>query len=150
MQHAHDHFERGFLGKFRVRVDRNAAAIVDDGEEAVGGKLHLDEARMARQRLVHGVVDHLGEEMVQRLLVGAADIHAGAPAHRLEPLQHLDVMRGIVALGRPVRSAARALGRTLGGARSRGGRRRRGLGEQIGTAGGLSLRGFRHIYRCVE
>ena len=41
--------------------------------------------------LVHGVVEHLGEEVVQSLLVGAADIHAGTPAHRLEPLEHLDV-----------------------------------------------------------
>ena len=46
---------------------------------------------VAGERLVHRVVDHLGEEMMQRLLVGAADIHAGPAAHRLEPLQHLDV-----------------------------------------------------------
>jgi hypothetical protein len=32
---------------------------------------------------------------MQRLLVGAADIHSGAPAHRLEPLQHLDVARRV-------------------------------------------------------
>ena len=51
-------------------------------------------------RLVHGVVEHLGEEVMQRLLVGAADIHAGAPAHRLEPLEHLDVGCGIGVVGR--------------------------------------------------
>ena len=50
---------------------------------------------MARDRLVHGVVEHLGEEVMHGLLVGAADIHAGAPAHRLEPLQHLDVGGGV-------------------------------------------------------
>ena len=58
-------------------------------------ELDLDEGRMAGQRLVHGVVDHLGEQVVQRLLVGAADIHAGPPAHRLQPLQHLDVLGGV-------------------------------------------------------
>ena len=58
---------------------------------------------LARHRLVHGVVQHLGEEMMHRLLVGAADIHAGAPAHGLQPLQHLDVGGGIgvLAAARP-------------------------------------------------
>ena len=45
------------------------------------------------------VVDDLGEQMVQRLLVGAADIHAGAAANRLETFQHLDVARGIAGFG---------------------------------------------------
>ena len=36
----------------------------------------------------------------RRLLVGAADIHAGPPAHRLEPLEHLDVGGGIGIVGR--------------------------------------------------
>ena len=75
-----------------MRIDRDAAAVVGDGDEAVGVELDLDEGGMAGHRLVHGVVDHLGEEVVQRLLVGAADIHAGPAAHRLEPLQHLDVL----------------------------------------------------------
>ena len=74
-----------------MRVDRDAAAVVGDGEEAVGLDLDLDEMGVAGERLVHGVVDHLGEQVMQRLLVGAADIHAGPPAHRLEPFQHLDV-----------------------------------------------------------
>ena len=53
---------------------------------------------VAGDRLVHGVVEHLGEEVMQGLLVGAADIHAGAPAHRLQPFQHLDVGSGIAFL----------------------------------------------------
>ena len=66
--------------------------------KAVGVKLDLDERGVALQRLVHGVVDHLGEQVVQRLLVGAADVHAGAPPHRLEPFQHLDVLGGVALL----------------------------------------------------
>ena len=54
-------------------------------------ELDLDEGGVAGDRLVHRIVDHLGEEMMQRLLVGAADIHARAPADRLQPLEHLDV-----------------------------------------------------------
>ncbi len=60
-------------------------------------KSHLDAGGMARHRLVHRIVDDLGEQVVQRLLVGAADIHAGAAAHRLEAFEHLDVGSRAVA-----------------------------------------------------
>ena len=99
MQRAHDDFERRFLRKFRMRIDRDAAAVVGDGQKAVGAQFHLDEGGVARQRLVHGIVDDFGEQMMQRLFVGAADIHAGPAAHRLEPFEHLDVGRGIGVLG---------------------------------------------------
>ena len=99
MERAHDHFERRLLREFRMRIDRDAAAVVDDGEEAVGGEFDLDEGRVPRQRLVHAVVDHLREKVMQRLLVGAADIHAGPAADGLETFQNLDVTRGVIALG---------------------------------------------------
>ncbi len=54
---------------------------------------------MSRQRLVHGVVDDFGKQMMQRLLVGAADIHAGPAAHRLEAFEHLDIPGGIAGFG---------------------------------------------------
>ena len=97
-----------FLREFRVRIDRDAAAVVGHGQPAVRLELDLDEVGVAGDRLVHGVVDHLGEEVVQRLLVGAADIHAGAAAHRLQPLQHLDVGRVVAALLRQQPWRARA------------------------------------------
>ena len=81
-----------------MRIDRDAAAVVGDGEEAVVLELDLDPVRVAGQRLVHRIVDDLGEEVMQRLLVGAADIHAGPAPHRLQPLQNLDVVRGVVVL----------------------------------------------------
>ena len=90
-------------------VDRNAAAIVGHGEEAVGLERDTDVVGVALDRLVHGVVEHLGEEVMHRLLVGAADIHAGSPAHRLEPLQHLDVGGGVGLLGAAKGFAARGL-----------------------------------------
>ena len=62
-------------------------------------KFHLDEGGVPGQRLVHGVVDDFGEQMMQRLFVGAADIHAGAAAHRLQAFQHLDVGRGVAGFG---------------------------------------------------
>jgi hypothetical protein len=66
-----------------MRVYGDAAAVIGHGEEAVGLEIDLDTGRVACHRLVHGVVEHLSEEVVHPLLVGAADIHAGAPAHRL-------------------------------------------------------------------
>ena len=105
MQRRHDDFERRLAGEFRVRIDRDAAAVVVHGERAVLEKFDLDEAGMAGDGLVHRVVDHLGEEMVQRALVGAADIHAGPAAHRLQPFEHLD--RGRVVAGLGQRAVAR-------------------------------------------
>ena len=94
-----------------MRVDRNAAAVVGDGQESVGLEFDIDEVRVSGQRLVHGVVDDFGEQMMQRLLVGAADIHAGPAAHRLEAFEHLDVAGGVAGFG------AGGAGATLSGAR---------------------------------
>ena len=90
VQGAEDHLERRFVGKLRVRVDRDAAAVVADGDRVIGVQLHLDPVGMARDSLVHRVVEHLGHHMVQRALIGAADIHAGTFADGLQPLQHFD------------------------------------------------------------
>ena len=99
MQRAHDDFQRGFFRKLRVRIDRNAAAVIGNGEEAVGAEFDFDEGGVSRQGLVHGIVDDFGEQMMQRLFVGAPDIHAGPAAHRLEALEHLDVGGGVAGLG---------------------------------------------------
>ncbi len=150
VQRAHDHFERGFVLELRMRVDRNAAAIVGDADEAVRLHLDFDPAGMAGERLVHGIVDHLGEQVMQRLLVGAADIHAGAAAHRLEPLQHLDMLGGVAGL-RACRAcrlggAARGLAGSAGGGLARGRfRRPGGQVEQVGLFRRFFLgRGFGH------
>ena len=92
-----------------MRIDRDAAAVVGDGQKSVGAQFHLDERGMPGQGLVHGVVDDFGEQVMQRLFVGAADIHAGAAAYRLQSFQHLDVGCGIAGLGagRPRRGLRR-------------------------------------------
>ena len=130
VQRAHDDFERGLVLELWMRIDRNAAPVIGDGDKAVGLHLDFDPVGVTGERLVHGIVDHLGEQVMQCLLVGAADIHAGAPAHRLKPLQHLDVLGGVAGLagGRPRRR--RVPCRTAGRGPGRG-----DTGEQIGTAG---------------
>ena len=96
VERGEDHLERRFGGKFGVRIDRDAATVVADRDRAVGAVLDLDAAGMAGNRLVHGIVEGLGDEMMQRPLVGSADEHAGALAHRLETLEDLDMGCGII------------------------------------------------------
>ena len=94
----HDDLERGLARIFGVRVDRNAAAVVEDGQSVAGLERDLDAAGVAGDRLVHRIVDDLGREVVERAGVGAADVHARAAADGLQALQDLD--RGsVVAFG---------------------------------------------------
>ena len=82
---------------FGYGPDRDAAAVVRDGQKSVRRKLDLDPRRVTGDGLVHRVIDHLGEEVVHRLLVGAADVHAGAAADGLEAFEHFDVMLAVAA-----------------------------------------------------
>ena len=75
-----------------VGVDRDAAAVVLDGQAAVGVETDLDDLGVAGDGLVHGVVEDFGEQVVQGALVGAADVHAGTLAHRFEAFEDLDVL----------------------------------------------------------
>ena len=83
MQRRKNYLQRTEVFEFRMRVDRNAAAVVTHGQPVPRLQRHLDEGGVAGDRLVHRVVQHLGRQMVQRRFVGAADIHAragGGPA----------------------------------------------------------------------
>ena len=99
VQRGEDDLKRAFLGEFGVRVGGNAAAVVAHQQGVGRGECHLDEGGVAGDRLVHGVVDDLGGQMVQRGLVGAADIHAGAAADWLQAFQDLDVLGRVVLAG---------------------------------------------------
>ena len=119
-----------------MRVDRNAAAVVGDRQDSIGGKLHVYECGMAGDSLVHRIVDDLGEEMMQRLCVGTADIHARPSAHRLESFEHLDVARIVAFAAVPglCRPSRRGLDdRVRGAARWRAGNGNRlvEIGEKV-------------------
>ena len=105
MQRGQDHLERRAVGELGMRVDRDAAAVVAHRQRAVGLQAHLDPAGVAGDRLVHGVVEQLRREMMQRALVGAADEHAGAAAHRLQAFEDLDVGGGVILGGDGARCA---------------------------------------------
>ena len=69
-------------------IDRDAAAIVADGARAVGIERHRYGIAVAGQRLVDRIVDDLVDHVMQAgAVIGVADIHAGALAHRVEAAQ---------------------------------------------------------------
>ncbi len=98
-------------------LDRDAAAVVGDGEITLEVEINLNEIGVSGDRLIHRIVDDFGKQVMQRLFVGTADIHARAHAHRLKAFEDAD-RRGTVVIG--VR---------------RGGRRARG-GSGRGCCGG--------------
>ncbi len=85
---------RDLLG--RVLLDRDAAAVVDDLDPALGQDAHDDGVAVAGQRLVDSVVNHLVHQVVQSALTGGADVHARALADRLQPLEHGDGLGVVV------------------------------------------------------
>jgi hypothetical protein len=97
VQRAEDDFEGGFLGEFRVWFHRDAAAIVAHGEGIIGVQFDFDARGVPGDGFVHRVVEDFGDEVMQRAFIGAADIHAGAFAHRLQPFEDFDAVGVVVA-----------------------------------------------------
>ncbi len=83
----------------RLDVDGDAAPVVPDLDRAVGEEDDLDPVAHAGEGLVDGVVDDLPEAVHEPAGVGGADVHAGPLADRLEPLEHLEVVRGVLGRG---------------------------------------------------
>ena len=81
-----------------MRVDGDAAAVVEYGQAVAWLKRDLDAAGVAGDGLVHRIVDDLGGEVVERARVGAADVHAGTAAYGLQAFEDLD-RGGVVAFG---------------------------------------------------
>ena len=89
----------GRLALLLHRRDRDAAAVVDDGDRVVRVDRDVDAVAVAGERLVDRVVDDLVDQVVQAAHAGRADVHAGALAHGLEALEDGDVL-GVVARAR--------------------------------------------------
>ena len=65
-------------------------------QEPSGLSCDVDAVGMARQGLVDGIVhDFIDHVMQARAVIGVADIHAGALAHGIQALQHLDAAGAI-------------------------------------------------------
>ena len=83
------HFDSGLL-LGRVHVDRNAAAVIAHGHATISTQGDPAVARMTGQRLVHRVVDHFPDEVVQTAHIGVADVHRGAHAYGLKAFEDCD------------------------------------------------------------
>ena len=119
----HDHFDRRQAGA-RFRVHRDPAAVVPDREAPVLVDGDFDAAAVAAHGLVHAVVHHFAEEVVEPGRPGGADVHGGPDADRLEALQDADVPARVLGRGRRRRADAHGAGRGAGAVGGRGVRKR--------------------------
>ena len=92
VQGSKDNLERRDFGVFGVRIDGNAAPVITDDEGVVRLKLHLDEGGMAGYSFIHCIIEHLIDEVMHGGFIVTANIHAGAAAYGLEPLEYLDIL----------------------------------------------------------
>ena len=104
VQGRHHHLGRRAL-LLLVLLDRDPAAVVGDRDAVVGVQGDRDVVAVARDRLVHRVVHHLVDEVVEASRAGRADVHAGPQANRLEALEDGDVPGAVAVAGRPAPGA---------------------------------------------
>ena len=103
VEHRHDHFSRTHATL--VHADRHAAPVVLDRDGSVEVNRNVDVRAVAGKVLVYRVVDRLPDEVVEsRAVVHVPDVHTGALANGLEPLEHGDVARAVLGSGRGNRS----------------------------------------------
>src|SRR5262245_32339887 len=95
VEHREHDLGRGLVGIFVVRIDGNAATVVDDSAATVGEQRHFDARREARERFVNGVVDDLVDEVMEARRTGRSDVHTGPFADRLQALQNRDVFGAV-------------------------------------------------------
>ena len=96
VQHGIDDLERG-APRLRLNVDRNAAAVIHNGDGVALVDRHFNFRAVARKCLVNGVIHNFVNEVVQAARGRGADVHARALAHRLKPLENLN-FRGVVVI----------------------------------------------------
>lgn len=95
MQGGQNDLEGAFVGEARVRIDRDAPAVVAHADGSIDGQIDIDDLGIASHRLVHGVIKDFRHQMMEGAFVGSANVHAGAPTHRFKPFQHFDAAGGI-------------------------------------------------------
>ena len=85
-----DHLKGRLCPELRMRIDRDSATVVPDGQRMIVVELNLDPIGMASHRLVHRVVKDFRGKMVQRPTVGASDEHPGPFPDGLQTLKNLN------------------------------------------------------------
>ena len=88
----HDLGRRAAVGH---RIDRNAAAVVDDRDRVVDVDGDVDLVAVPGQRLVDRVVDDFVDQMVQARCTGRADVHGRPLANGLQAFENLDLVGAV-------------------------------------------------------
>ena len=81
-----------------MHLDRNAAAVVPHGTGTVLLEDNVNLAAVARKMFIDRIVHDLVNQVIQRLLPDAADVHARTLSDRFETLQHGDAVRIVLCL----------------------------------------------------
>ena len=84
-----------FLG---VHIDRNATAVIGNGNRVIGMDPNLDVVAVTRKRFVDGVVDDFVHKMMKAARAGRSNVHTRTLAYRFEAFEDLNV-RAIVMIG---------------------------------------------------
>ena len=79
----------------RMDIHRNSATIINDRNPIIGMDDDIDFFAIAGQRLVHRIVHHLVDQVVQSHLAGRTDIHSRTFAHRLQTLKDRNIFRAV-------------------------------------------------------
>ena len=99
VQHGHHDLRRRHSLAVHVHlVDRNAAAVVDDGDGVVDVDGDVDAIGKSGQRFVNRVVHDFVDEVMQSHLAGRADVHRGTLAHRFHAAENFDGIGGVLAV----------------------------------------------------
>src|SRR5690554_7896809 len=76
---------------FFMDIHRDTTAVILDRDGLIGVDDHADFRAVTRQSLVDGVIHQFKDHVVQAgAIVGIADVHARALAHRIQSLKDFD------------------------------------------------------------
>ena len=75
---------------FGMHINRNATAVIDDGDGVIDVDGDTDFGAIARQRFVDGIVDDFVDEVVQAHFARGADVHGRAQTHCFQAFEHFN------------------------------------------------------------
>ena len=90
MEHRQNYLHSRLAGF--MQVNRDAAAIIGNGDAVILMNHHVDIRAVACQRLIYGIVHYLINKMMQSTLRCAANIHARTLPDCLQPFQNLNLL----------------------------------------------------------
>gem|GEM_PF-3013778 len=97
VEHGHDRLQRRSAG-VGVSLHRDAPAVVFHPDSAASAECQLHPVAVPGNSLINAVVDDFEDEVMESPVVRAPDIHTGAAADCLQPLQNTDVFSGVAVV----------------------------------------------------